>query len=118
MIKLPLKTKNDKEFKEAIEWFEQAFSSPPYRVEPDYTCFKFGGYDIALYQDLIDNTDKKRKNIAYVVVKDIATIFNRFIALGASVIQKPYQLGGEITIARVKNPFGHILCLIDDPSFK
>jgi len=55
--------------------------------------------------------------MAYVGVKDISTIFNRLISMGANVVQKPFVLGGQVMIARVRDPFGHILCLIDDPSY-
>jgi predicted enzyme related to lactoylglutathione lyase len=118
MIKLPIKTNSDKEFKLAIEWFENAFDSPPYKADTTYTYFTLGGYEIALYKEKNSFLERRRKNIVYVVVNDIATIFNRLISMGANVIQKPFVLGGEIMIARVKNPFGHILCLVDDPSYK
>lgn len=118
MIKLPIKTNSDREFKQAIEWFEDAFDSQANKADSTYTYFTLGGYDIALYKDSNSFLDRRRKNIVYLVVKDISTIYNRLISMGANVIQKPFVLSGEVMIARVKNPFGHILCLVDDPSYK
>ncbi|MBD1428748.1 VOC family protein [Sphingobacterium litopenaei] len=117
MIKLRIKTNDDREFKEAVKWFEVAFNSPAYITEPDYTCFTLGGYELALYPEKDEVLEKPRTNMAYVGVKDISTIFNRLISMGANVVQKPFVLGGQVMIARVRDPFGHILCLIDDPSY-
>lgn len=118
MIKLPIKTNSDKEFKHAIAWFENAFDVQPVNEDSIYTYFSLGGYDIALYKEHNNSLEKRRKNIVYVGVNDISSIFYRLISMGANVIQKPFVLGWQVMIARVKNPFGHILCLVDDPSYK
>ena len=118
MIKLPIKTSSESEFNQAIEWFEIAFDSPPYKADSTYTFFNLGKYEIALYKEKEEFFERRQKKIVYVVVNDIVTIFNRLISMGANVIQKPFPLGEEIMIARVKNPFGHILCLVDGPPYK
>lgn len=118
MVKLPINAKSDREFKKAINWFENAFNCTPYLVTSESTCFTLGGIDIALYKEKLDKKTRGQKNIVYLVVKDISNIYSRLISLGANNIQKPFELTDEIIIARVKNPFGHILCLIDDPSYK
>jgi len=118
MVKLPINARSDKEYRKAINWFENAFNSPPYLATSEYTCFKFGGYEIALCKEVVKEKAKGNKSIVYLIVQDISNIYDRLISLGANDIQKPFRLIDDIIIARVKNPYGHVICLINDPSYK
>jgi len=51
-------------------------------------------------------------------VDDIEAEYNRLIALGATENEKPFNVGGELMTATVKDPFGNVIGLIYNPSFK
>ena len=46
------------------------------------------------------------------------TVYNRLISLGATENEKPYNTGGEIMTATLKEPFGNVIGLIYNPYFK
>jgi hypothetical protein len=51
-------------------------------------------------------------------VDDINEIFNRLISLGATENENPYNVGGDLMTATVKDPFGNVIGLIYNPHFK
>lgn len=42
----------------------------------------------------------------------------RLLALGATVHEEAHDVGGDIVVASVRDLFGHLLCLIQNPNFK
>jgi lactoylglutathione lyase len=52
------------------------------------------------------------------VVDDIESEYKRLIKLGATEHQKPNNVGGEIVVATVKDPWGNVVGIIYNPEFK
>lgn len=99
----------------AKEWYAEAFKTQPYFVEPFYVGFNIGGYELGLQPDESVNGD----NIAvYWGVEDIETEYNRFLTLGATAHEAPQNVGGEIMVASVRDPWNNIIGLIYNPEFK
>ncbi|MBE9584215.1 VOC family protein [Mucilaginibacter sp. JRF] len=99
----------------AKAWYTKAFEVEPYFDEPFYIGFNIGGYELGLQPDestLGDNV------ITYWGVTDINTEYNRFIAAGATVHEEPQNVGGEIWVSTVKDPWGNVIGLIYNPEFK
>ncbi len=44
--------------------------------------------------------------------------YKRLIQLGALENEEPYNVGGEIMTATLKNPWGNLIGLIYNPDFK
>ena len=44
--------------------------------------------------------------------------YKRLIDLGATENEKPFNVGGEVMTATVKDPFGNIIGIIFNPDFK
>ena len=58
------------------------------------------------------------KDITEAVTKAINEAYKKLIELGAIENEKPYNVGGEIMTATVKDPFGNIIGIIYNPEFK
>lgn len=101
----------------AKEWYTNAFQSQPYFDEPFYVGFNIGGYELGLDPDDSEVT-KGDTAITYWGVDDIEKEYNRMIELGALEHSKPTNVGGEIMVATVKDPWGNVIGLIYNPAFK
>ncbi|HET6528153.1 MAG TPA: VOC family protein [Balneolaceae bacterium] len=102
----------------AKEWYSRAFDTAPYFDEPFYVGFNIGGYELGL-QPEEESTGKKSDNVmTYWGVKDIKKEFKRLIELGATEHESPQNVGGEIMVASVKDPWDNCLGIIYNPEFK
>jgi lactoylglutathione lyase len=102
----------------AKEWYAKAFQTEPYFDEPFYVGFNIGGYELGLQPDENPPTEKAESVVAYWGVNEIEKEYNRFLESGAVENEKPTNVGGEIVIASVKDPWGNIIGLIYNPEFK
>jgi predicted enzyme related to lactoylglutathione lyase len=101
----------------AKDWYASAYNTQPYFDQPFYVGFNIGGYELGLDPD--DSTGIKSDNaVAYWGVDHIQKEYDRLIQLGASEHGKPTNVGGEIMVATVKDPWGNIIGLIYNPDFK
>lgn len=100
---------------EAKAWYSKAFEIQPYFDEPFYVGFNIGGYELGLQPEEIPTTEKVESVVAYWGVPDIQADYDRLISMGAVDNEKPYNVGGEIMTATVKDPFGNVIGLIYNP---
>ena len=56
--------------------------------------------------------------MSYWGVNDIEKVYNHLIELGATEHEKPTNVGGELMVASVKDPWGNIVGFIYNPEFK
>lgn len=106
------------DLKAAKEWYSKAFQSEPYFDEVFYVGFNIAGYELGLHPEEKSVTEKAESVMTYWGVEDIEKEYNRFLSLGAGVHQAPQNVGGEIVVAEVKDPWGNIIGLIYNPEFK
>lgn len=100
---------------EAKEWYSAAFNTPPYFDEPFYVGYNVGGYELGLQPDeAITGTNVT----TFWGVEDIQAEYDRFLALGATADEAPQNVGGEIMVATIKDPWGNLIGLIYNPEFK
>lgn len=99
----------------AKEWYAKAFNTEPYFDEPFYVGFNIAGYELGLQPD---ESVKGDNVVTYWGVDSIPEEYERFISLGASEHEAPQNVGGEIIVASVKDPWGNIIGLIYNPHFK
>ncbi|HXC05171.1 MAG TPA: VOC family protein [Bacteroidia bacterium] len=102
----------------AKHWYAEAFQTEPYFDEPFYVGFNIQGYELALQPEEARIKDKAESVVAYWGVDKIEEEYQRLLKLGASGNDAPQNVGGEIIVATVKDPFGNILGLIYNPEFK
>ena len=99
-------------------WYAKAFDTEPYFDEPYYVGFNTGGYELGLQPEENPTTDKVESVVAYWGVEKIQEVYDRLIEFGATQNEKPYNVGGELMTATVKDPFGNVIGLIYNPQFK
>lgn len=102
----------------AKEWYAKAFATQPYFDEPFYVGFSIGGYELGLQPEENPTNDKVESVVSYWGVDNIVDTYNKLISLGATENEPPYNVGGELMTATVKDPFGNIIGLIYNPHFK
>ncbi len=99
----------------AKEWYTKVFGTAPYFDEPFYVGFNIGGYELGLQPEEV----AKGENVAaFWGVQDISATYTFFLEMGATAVEAPANVGGEIMVATVKDPWNNLLGLIYNPDFK
>ncbi|MEP7322928.1 MAG: VOC family protein [Saprospiraceae bacterium] len=101
----------------AKEWYCKAFHVKPYFDEPYYVGFNIGGFELGLNPDGYVPPKSDSNGVAYWGVEDIEKEYQRLIELGASSKESPQDVGGEIKVATVADPWGNLIGLIYNPHF-
>ncbi len=102
----------------ATDWYSKAFGAKPYFQEPFYVGFNIGGYELGLRPEERPPSEKPESVTALWGVEDIQGTYDRLLSLGASEHENPTNVGGELMVASVKDPWGNVLGLIYNPEFK
>jgi predicted enzyme related to lactoylglutathione lyase len=102
----------------AKKWYAKAFSTGPYFDEPFYIGFNIKGYELGLLPEEKVANPKADSVMSYWGVEDIQKIYNHLIELGATEHEKPNNVGGEIMVASVKDPWQNVIGKIYNPDFK
>ena len=101
----------------AKEWYSAAFGEAPYFDEPFYVGFNIAGYELGLMPDETPAADKTDNVLSYWGVEDINAEAARLKDLGATMDNDPMNVGGDIVVAELKDPWGNVLGLIYNPEF-
>jgi catechol 2,3-dioxygenase-like lactoylglutathione lyase family enzyme len=119
-----------KDLEAAKTWYTKILDMPPYFDEPFYVGYEVSGYELGLIPFEGENTVEERNpdsfgkgpssdNIhIYWGVEDIHASYQRLIDLGATTDEAPNNVGGEIMVATLKDPWGNIFGIIYNPHFK
>ncbi|HEV8538136.1 MAG TPA: VOC family protein [Bacteroidota bacterium] len=108
-----------RDVKKARSWYIKALGIKPYFDMPQYYVgFNVGGYELGLHPD----NHKRSKTIggvdAYWGVSDAGQSLKRLLKLGAKLYNPVEDVGGGIKLGAVKDPFGNLLGVIENPHFK
>ena len=106
------------DIQQAKEWYSGAFKAEPYFDQPFYVGFNIAGYELGLQPEERPTTEKPESVVTYWGVEDIQAAYGEFIRLGATENEKPYNVGGELMTATVKDPWGNVIGIIYNPEFK
>lgn len=99
---------------EAKAWYSKVFSQEPYFDEPFYVGYNIGGYELGLQPD---EAVKGENVLVYWGVDNIEEVYKRVLELGATAHEAPNNVGGDIMVASIKDPWNNILGLIYNPHF-
>jgi predicted enzyme related to lactoylglutathione lyase len=101
----------------AKEWYTKVLGIAPYFDEPFYVGFNVGGYELGL-QPTDHTGDVSLANVvAYWGVDDVRSSYATMIQHGAAPMEEPADVGGDIVVAAVKDPWGNAFGLIYNPHF-
>ncbi len=106
------------DMEKARDWYAKAFETKAYFDEPYYVGFNIGGYELGLQPEEGAIGEKTESVVSYWGVEKIQEVYDRLISLGATENEKPYNTGGEMMTATLKDPFGNVIGLIYNPYFK
>jgi predicted enzyme related to lactoylglutathione lyase len=99
----------------AREWYSSVLGIEPYFDQPFYVGFNVGGCELGLHPD--EGKPKGEGHVAYWGVADAAGSLQRLLDQGATNHEDLQDVGGGIKVAAVKDPFGNILGIIENPNF-
>lgn len=102
----------------AKAWYTAVFETKPYYDDPFYVGFNIGGYELGLLPDATPATEKTVSVLTYWGVKNIQKSYDHFLEYGAIEHEKPTNVGDDLFVASVKDPWGNIIGLIYNPHFK
>lgn len=102
----------------AKDWYSGVFQTKPYFDEPFHVGYNIAGYELGLQPDETPYSEKTGNVLIYWGVDNIKEEFDRFIEAGATMHEEPTNVGGEIVIGSVKDPWGNVIGLIYNPEFQ
>ena len=101
----------------AKAWYAAALGVTPYFDEPYYVGFEIGGFELGLDPDAA-GVNVGNNAVAYWGVEDIDRAFGRLLDRGAEARDPVKDVGGDIKVATVADPFGNVIGLIQNPHFR
>jgi len=96
----------------AKRWYAAVLGVEPYFDQPFYVGFRVGGFELGLDPDGAPAVG------ALWGVAEIGAAFDRLTALGAVPVVSVTDVGSGIKVATVRDPFGNLLGLIENPHFQ
>lgn len=93
----------------AKHWYTDAFGIKPYFDEPFYVGFNINGFELGLDPNI---SFADGSTVTYWSVDDIHIAQKHFLAHGAKPRSEPENVGGDIWVATVFDPFGNAIGLI------
>ena len=99
----------------ARTWYADAFGVKPYFDEPFYVGFNIAGFELGLDPDTKGVAPGAGGSVAYWRVADIDAAVQHFTKSGATIKSSVEDVGGDIRVAIIADPFGNLIGLIENP---
>jgi len=106
------------DIEKAKDWYSAVLGFAPYFDQPFYVGFNVGGYELGLHPGGGAAAEKADSVVAYWGVDDAAAALERLLERGATVHEDLQDVGQGIKVATVKDPFGNLFGVIENPNFK
>jgi predicted enzyme related to lactoylglutathione lyase len=107
-----------RELDKAKAWYGKVLGLQPYFDQPFYVGFNVGGFELGLVPAENAPPNRLPAGIAYWGVADALAAYKRLVELGASGFEPVQDVGEGILIGAVRDPFGNVLGVIQNPNFK
>ncbi len=98
----------------ARDWYATVLEQAPYFDQPFYVGFDVAGFELGLDPDVGDHPTGAAGGLAYWRVADLDATWAWLLARGATAAAEPRDVGGGVRVARVRDPFGNALGLIEE----
>ncbi len=106
-----------KDLDRAKKWYTGALGFPPYFDEPFYVGFNVSGFELGLQPDEPGATRSITGVTAYWGVENADAAFEHLLKLGATEHESVQDVGDDIRVATVLDPFGNVFGVIENPHF-
>ena len=100
------------------DWYSSILGFAPYFDQPFYVGFNVGGYELGLQPSEAEPANKAEGVVGYWGVDDAAVALKHLLEKGATLHEDVQDVGGDIKVATVRDPFGNIFGVIENPNFK
>jgi len=100
------------------DWYSTLLGFAPYFDEPFYVGFNVGGYELGLHPIDAGGTVKAAGVVAFWGVENAEAALKIMLERGAARNEDVQDVGGGIKVATVKDPFGNIFGIIENPHFE
>ena len=105
------------DLEKAKKWYSNALGKEPYFDQPFYVGYNIGGYELGL-----DPSEKSvitgNNLVAYWAVEDAKLAYQDLLSKGGTAYEDIQDVGEGILVGAVKDPFGNIFGIIENPHFK
>lgn len=101
----------------AKEWYAAVLDVRPYFDEPFYAGFNVGGFELGLQPEESGASRAASGVTAYWGVEDADAALGRLLELGAAEHEAVQEVGDDIRVATVLDPFGNVFGIIENPHF-
>ncbi len=102
----------------AKEWYTRILGVAPYFDQPYYVGFNVAGYELGLQPFELDTDVPSTTTAAYWGVDNVRKVYDELLASGAKSVAEPTNVGGELEVALVQDPWGNAFGIIYNPEFK
>lgn len=99
---------------EAAAWYRRVLDKAPYFEQPFYVGFEVGGFELGL---IPDGQPGPAGATAYWGTPDVDAELARLAGLGASIESPVEDVGEGIRVATVRDPYGNLFGVIENPHF-
>ena len=106
------------DIQKGTKWYSKILGLDPYFDQPFYVGFNVGGYELGLQPDDATTNERVDGAVAYWGVENAEAAFRRLIELGATAHESVQDVGEGIKVGTVKDPFGNVFGIIENPHFK
>lgn len=106
-----------KDLAKARSWYTEVLGTKPYFDEPFYVGFNVGGFELGLDPDTSAQPPGAAGGVAYWGVENADEAWARLLKQGATPASPVREVGGGIRVATVKDPFGNVFAIIENPHF-
>ncbi|MBO9658115.1 MAG: VOC family protein [Chitinophagaceae bacterium] len=101
-----------KDLEGAKHWYTKATGVAPYFSEVFYVGFDINGFELGLDPDM-SGVQPGNHTVSYWDVEDVAKAIEHLVSIGAKLVQDKTNVGGNLYVGVVEDPFGNHLGLIE-----
>ena len=100
------------------QWYASILGFAPYFDEPFYVGFNVAGYELGLQPIEGEASASQAHAAVYWGVESCENALKDLLAKGALANEDVQDVGSGIKVASVKDPFGNVFGVIENPHFK
>ncbi len=102
----------------AKAFYSAALGYEPYFDQPYYVGYNVGGYELGLDPNSPAGTGKRSGPLVYWGVAEIETALAALLQNGGREVEAVQDVGDDIRVATVSDPFGNVFGIIENPNFQ
>ena len=106
------------DIEKAKQWYTDILGIEPYFDEPFYGGFNVGGYEVGLAHEEQVDTAATGNASTYWGVDNVQEVYDMLLSKGATPHEEPTNVGDDIVVAAVKDPWNNVFGIIYNPHFK